>query len=160
MPSPHERPSLALDSLDRRIIDELQHDGRRPYTEIARTLGVSEATVRKRVARLMRTGGFQIVASVDAHVFGYVKAEVGLRVRGPSLYKVTERLNSVPEVNYVELLLGPYDMLISLTCRDNQHLLAVLNDVVRTIPGVEIAEASTVLEVTKDIYYWSAELQE
>ena len=151
-----ESPAVALDTLDRKIIDELQQDGRRPYTDIARTLSVSEATVRKRVARLMRKGGLQIVAAVDPLALGYIRAEVSINVRGPSVQKVAARLAAVPEVSYMERLLGPVELSISLTCRDNEHLLSVLDDVIRASPGVEIVEASTVLEVTKDIYYWTS----
>jgi hypothetical protein len=42
-----------------------------------------------------------------------------------------------------------------VNCTDNDHLLAVLGDDIRSIPGVEVVEAWTVLKVTKDIYYWT-----
>ena len=148
------RPTT-LDALDRKIIDALQQDGRRPYTTVARDLGVSEATIRKRVSRLQRKGVLQIVAAVDALTLGYVRAEVGIRVLGPSISKVVKRLEAVPEVSYIELLLGSFDISVTLNCTDNDHLLAVLGDDIRSIPGVEVVDAWTVLKVTKDIYHWS-----
>jgi Lrp/AsnC family transcriptional regulator for asnA, asnC and gidA len=148
------RPTT-LDALDRKIIDALQQDGRRPYTTVARDLGVSEATIRKRVSRLQRKGVLQIVAAVDALTLGYVRAEVGIRVLGPSISKVTKRLEAVPEVSYIELVLGSFDISITVNCTDNDHLLAVLGDDIRSIPGVEVVEAWTVLKVTKDIYHWA-----
>jgi len=146
---------VVLDALDRKIIDALQQDGRRPYTVVARDLGVSEATIRKRVSRLQRKGVLQIVAAVDALTLGYLRAEVGIRVLGPSVSKVTKRLEAVPEVSYIELVLGSFDISITVNCTDNDHLLAVLGDDIRSIPGVEVVEAWTVLKVTKDIYYWT-----
>jgi len=149
---------VTLDGLDRKIINELQDDGRQAFTTIARRLKVSEATVRKRVNRLLSKGAMQIVAAVDPLALGYVRAEVGIRVRGASLMKVSKRLEAVPEVSYIELVLGSYDLSISLTCRNNDHLLQVVDDTIRGVPGVEQVEAFTVLKVTKDIYRWPPEL--
>ena len=146
---------ISLDQLDRTIINELQEDGRRPYTEIGKRLGVSEATVRKRVARLQHRGALQIVAAVDPLALGYIRAEVSIRVRGPSARTVADRLEKIPEVSYMELTLGEYDLSISLTCRDTKHLTSVLNDEVRAVPGVESVYATLVLEVLKDVYDWA-----
>lgn len=148
------RPTT-LDALDRKIIDALQQDGRRPYTVVARDLGVSEATIRKRVSRLQRKGVLQIVAAVDALMLGYVRAEVGISVRGPSLSKVVKRLEAIPEISYIELVIGSFDISVTVNGTDNDHLLSVLDDAIRSIPGVEVVEAWTVLKVTKDIYHWS-----
>jgi len=150
-------PVVTLDGLDRRIINELQDDGRQAFTTIARRLKVSEATVRKRVNRLLSKGAMQIVAAVDPLALGYVRAEIGIRVRGASLLKVSKRLEAVPEVSYIELVLGSYDLSISVTCRNNEDLLHVVDDAIRAIPGVEQVEALSVLKVTKDIYRWPPE---
>lgn len=148
-------PNVTLDQLDRKIINELQADGRRPYTEIAKRLGVSEATVRKRVTRLQNRGALQIVAAVDPLALGYIRTEVSIRVRGPSVAKVADKIGKIPEVSYMEKTLGEYDLSISLTCRDTKHLTSVLNDEIRAIPGVEAIYATLVLEVLKDVYDWS-----
>ena len=151
-------PVVTLDGLDRKIINELQDDGRQAFTTIARRLKVSEATVRKRVNRLLSKGAMQIVAAVDPLALGYVRAEIGIRVRGASLLKVSKRLEAVPEVSYIELVLGSYDLSISVTCRNNEDLLRVVDDAIRAIPGVEQVEALSVLKVTKDIYRWPPEM--
>lgn len=145
---------VSLDELDRRIINHLQEDGRRPYTDIAHLLEVSETTVRKRVNRLINAGAMQIVAAVDPLALGYVRAEVGIRVSGPSIRKVSHKLEAVPEVSYIQIVLGAYDLSISVTCRSNDHLLQVMDGTILAIPGVEKVEAFTVLEVTKDVYRW------
>lgn len=55
------------------------------------------------------------------------------------------------------MTLGEYDLSISLTCRDTEHLTSVLNDEIRAIPGVEAIYATLVLEVLKDVYDWAPE---
>jgi Lrp/AsnC family transcriptional regulator for asnA, asnC and gidA len=145
---------LALDDLDRRIIDELQQEGRRPYTTIADHLGVSEGAVRKRVNRLTRKGAIQIVGAVDFLALGYVRADVGIRVRGPSIQKVAERLAEIPEISYIEIVLGSFDISATINGIDHEHLMAVRDDV-RSIPGADEVEAWTVLKVVKDIYHLS-----
>jgi len=144
--------AIALDDLDRKIIDDLQQDGRRPYTTIASNLGVSEAAVRKRVNRLTRKGALQIVGAVDFLALGFLRADIGIRVRGPSISRVAERLAEIPEVSYIELVLGSFDISATINGRDNEHLLSVRDDL-RSIPGVEEVEAWTVLKVVKDIYH-------
>jgi DNA-binding Lrp family transcriptional regulator len=57
----------------------------------------------------------------------------------------------------MEMTLGEYDLSISLTCRDTEHLTSVLNDEIRAIPGVEAIYATLVLEVLKDVYDWAPE---
>ena len=54
-----------VSELDKRIIEHLQADGRRPFTQIAHELGVSEAAVRARTNRLVDRGIIQIVGVTD-----------------------------------------------------------------------------------------------
>lgn len=69
---------------------------------------------------------------------------------------MTKRLEAVPEVSYIELVLCSFDISVTLNCTDNDHLLAVLGDDIRSTPGVEVVEAWTVLKMTKDIYHGSS----
>ena len=71
----------ALDKTDIAIIGHLQVDGRRAFTTIAKDLGISEASVRQRVARLLRTNVIQIVAVSSPLDLGLMWAQVHLRVR-------------------------------------------------------------------------------
>ncbi|MBM3691240.1 MAG: AsnC family transcriptional regulator, partial [Actinobacteria bacterium] len=57
--------TIKLDSISRKIIEQLQADGRRSYATIAKAVGLSEAAVRQRVARLTESGIIQIVAVSD-----------------------------------------------------------------------------------------------
>jgi len=81
--------ALALDSLDRQILKLLQQDGRMPYTEMARRLDVAEATVRKRVSRLLEEGVVHVVGIVDPQYLGRsVTAIVGVRTEGRDVEEV------------------------------------------------------------------------
>ena len=74
---------IALDPVDKRLIEALQHDGRRPYTQLAQDVGLSEAAVRQRVRRLVEVGVTQIVAVTDPMTLGFRRmAMVGVRVEG------------------------------------------------------------------------------
>jgi Lrp/AsnC family transcriptional regulator for asnA, asnC and gidA len=145
----------ALDETDARIIEELNQDGRRPFTEIARHLGVNEATVRNRYRRLVRRGIIQVVAISDALALGLVFAEAGVRVRGGPVGKAVRGLIEIPEVDYIAVCTGQYDLLIEIVCTDNKHLLQVLDEEVRAVPGVDSIDTFTILHVPKHSYQWT-----
>jgi Lrp/AsnC family transcriptional regulator, regulator for asnA, asnC and gidA len=145
----------ALDDTDARIIEELNQDGRRPFSEIARHLDVNEATVRHRYARLVRRGVIQVVAISDALALGLVFAEAGVRVRGGPVGQAVHGLVEIPEVDYVAVCTGAYDLLIEIVCTDNAHLLQVLDEQVRAVPGVDSVDTFIVLHVPKHSYRWT-----
>ena len=144
-----------LDSLDIRILEQLQDDGRRPFTRIARDLGVAEGTVRHRVARLTRRKLVKFVADVDAVELGMIMAYVLIRVRGSTLRRAVEGLAEIPEVDYIVNCAGSADLLMEVVCRDHDHLLRLLGDEIRGAPGVEHVETFTTLKVAKDTYRWA-----
>src|SRR5260370_42246121 len=109
------------------IIRELQRDGRRPYTSIAKTIGLSEAAVRQRVQRLLDAGVMQIVAVTDPLTLGFTRqVMIGLKVDG-DLHKVAASLAAIPEVDYVVICAGHYDLLAEMVCTDDEHLPHLLN---------------------------------
>jgi Lrp/AsnC family transcriptional regulator for asnA, asnC and gidA len=144
-----------LDEVDVAIIDELNEDGRRSFAAIARNLGLSEATVRSRFARLSRRGVVQVVLVADALALGLVFAEVGVRVRGSTIARVVTQLEDVPEIDYISVCTGSFDLLIEIVCIDNDHMLRVLEERVRTAPGVDSIETFTILDVPKHSYRWT-----
>src|SRR6476646_3625097 len=78
-------PPPILDEVSKRIIDQLQEDGRRPYAAIGKAVGLSEAAVRQRVQRLLEAGVMQIVAVTDPLTVGFPRAAmIGIRVEGDS----------------------------------------------------------------------------
>src|SRR6187399_619188 len=101
-----------VSALDKRIIEHLQADGRRPFTQIAADLGVSEAAVRARTNRLVERGILQIVGVADPDKLGFQQALIGIRCEPGRLLEVAEALASMPEVDYVVVTAGRFDVLI------------------------------------------------
>lgn len=143
-----------LDATDLRILEHLQEDGRRPFAVIARQLGLAEATVRQRVNRLVRRGLIQIVAVADPLHLGFILAEIGVRIRGP-ITATAEWLAKIPEVDYIAICTGSFDLLIEVVCVDNDHFLRLLSEGIRRAPGVDHAETFTILKVAKDSYRYT-----
>jgi Lrp/AsnC family transcriptional regulator for asnA, asnC and gidA len=136
------------------IIRELQADGRRPYTSIARAVGLSEAAVRSRVQRLLDAGVMQIVAVTDPLRVGlHRQAMVGVKADG-DVRDVARRLAASPEIDYVVITSGAYDVLVELTARDDEHLLEVINAQIRQVDGVREAEVFVYLRLEKQTYSW------
>src|SRR5215213_9927714 len=125
-----------LSALDKRIIEHLQEDGRRPFTQIATTLGVSEAAVRARTNRLVERGFLQIVGVADPEKLGFQQALIGIRCQPGRLVEVAEALAELPEVDYVVITAGRYDILIETVSEDNEGLLRFLDERLQTIDGV------------------------
>ena len=141
-----------IDDLDRRIIAELQADGRTPYTEIARRLQTAEGTVRHRVGRLQRRGVLQVVAVIAPLKLGMRRVLVGIRVRGHAVAEVERALHGLAEVDYVAVTTGAYDVVIMAACQDEDHVARLVTETLRGIPGVDTLDVVTMLRETKDAY--------
>jgi Lrp/AsnC family transcriptional regulator for asnA, asnC and gidA len=145
---------FALDDVSKRIIEELQQDGRRSYAALAKTVGLSEAAVRQRVQRLLDAGVMQIVAVTDPTTVGFARqAMIGIRADG-DIREIAERLSALPELEYVVVCAGSFDLLVELVCEDDEHLLQLLNESVRTVPGVRETETFVYLRLIKQTYGW------
>jgi Lrp/AsnC family transcriptional regulator for asnA, asnC and gidA len=143
-----------LDGPNRAIIEALQRDGRQPYGAIAQEVGLSEAAVRRRVQRLRESGIIDIVAITDPLQLGFTRqAMVGLSVEG-DVRRVADKLSALDEVAYVVMCAGSFDLLIEIVCEDDERLLHVLNDSVRSIPGVRATETFLYLKLAKQTYSW------
>ena len=143
-----------LDDINKLIIEKLQRDGRMSYAALAKVVGLSEAAVRQRVQRLLDTGVMQIVAVTDPLTLGFARqVMVGLKVEG-DMRSVADALSKIPEVDYVVICAGAYDLLAELVCTDDDHLLTLLNDKIRMISGVTGTETFVYLKLTKQTYAW------
>ena len=146
----------ALDDIDREIIRELQLDGRRAYGAIAAEVGLSEAAVRRRVQRLKEAGVMQIVAITDPLQLGYGReALIGIRVHG-DVRLVAEAVAAIEEANYVVMTAGSFDIIAELIAVDDNALVHLLNDSIRSIPGVTEVETFLYLKLSKQTYAWGA----
>jgi Lrp/AsnC family transcriptional regulator, regulator for asnA, asnC and gidA len=143
-----------LDDTSKRIIEQLQEDGRRPYATIGKAVGLSEAAVRQRVQRLLDSGVMQIVAVTDPIQVGFARqAMIGIRVEG-EIAPVADQLAAMPEVDYVVVTAGSFDLLAEVVCEDDDHLLDVIARQIRSIPGVRGAETFVYLKLRKQLYNW------
>ena len=150
------KEKLSLDDVDKRIIEQLQEDGRRPYTQIAPVVGLSEAAVRQRVQRLVDAGVIQIVGVTDPKMVGFGRqAMIGLTVEGDTR-KVADAVAAMDEVVYVVLTAGSLDVLIEVVVKDDEQLLELLNDKIRAIDGVRDTESFMYLRIHKETYAWGA----
>jgi Lrp/AsnC family transcriptional regulator, regulator for asnA, asnC and gidA len=145
---------VILDDADRKIVTELQHNGRSTYTKLGKAAGLSEAAARQRVQRLLDGGVVQIVAVTDPAALGFrVMATIGLHVEG-DVMMVADAVSAIPEVDFVVITSGSFDLLIEIVCEDDRHLLMLLNDQIRSIPGVRSTETFMHLRLHKQTYPW------
>jgi Lrp/AsnC family transcriptional regulator for asnA, asnC and gidA len=143
-----------LDEVSKAIIAQLQQDGRRSYASIGKAVGLSEAAVRQRVQRLIEGGVMQIVAVTDPLQLGFARqAMVGVRVTG-ALEPVADALSEIDEVDYVVLTAGGYDLLAEVVCESDEHLLDIISNRIRSIPGVAGTETLVYLKLRKQTYSW------
>jgi Lrp/AsnC family transcriptional regulator, regulator for asnA, asnC and gidA len=149
---PVSRPRQ-LDRVDRAIIEALQKNGREPFRRIAAGLGISEATVRARYARLRDDDILQVTGVTNPLGLGFeAQAMVGVRTSGPP-EPVAEEIARWDEAGYVVVTAGQFDVLVELVCVDRKHLLELTNRM-RGIDGVTSTETFLYLELCKQVYDW------
>lgn len=145
---------FALDDVDKRLIESLQEDGRLPYTQLAQVVGLSEAAVRQRVRRLVETGVTQIVAVTDPMTLGFRRmAMIGVRVEG-DVRVAADTIAALPEIDYLVIVAGSFDLLVEAVCEDDDDLLTLLNDKIRAVAGVTSTDTFTYLKICKETYTW------
>jgi len=142
-----------IDGLDRRIIEALQANGREPFRRIADRLGVSEATVRARYARLCADDILQVVAVTNPLGLGFDSmAIVGVRTAG-SPEPVADEIAAWQEASYVLVTAGQFDILVEVVCGDRRELLDLTNRM-RVLEGVVTTETFLYLHMVKQLYDW------
>ncbi|MFA4964517.1 MAG: Lrp/AsnC family transcriptional regulator [Thermoleophilia bacterium] len=150
--------AVHLDDLDRRVLKLLRHDGRVPYAQIARTLGVSEPTARKRVDRLVQAGAVIIMGRLNPAPMGLpVDAFVGIRVARGRAKEVGRRLAAMEHVAYLAYLTGSFDIVIEVFLPDTEGLFKFLNEDLEEIDGINYSETWQVLRTEKFFYNWEGE---
>ena len=155
-PAVRGRDERPLDGTDRAIIDLLQHDGRLPYREIARQLGVAEGTVRLRVNRLVNSGALTFVAIADPFRLGYsVLAFSLLSVLPGRQQAVIDALASWDEITYISSCTGRADVYAQLVCRDHDHLWELLHERIPAVGGITATETFMELKMHKVAYIYS-----
>jgi Lrp/AsnC family transcriptional regulator, regulator for asnA, asnC and gidA len=154
MASKERSNGVVLDDVSKAIIEQLQGDGRRPYAAIGKAVGLSEAAVRQRVQRLLDGGVMQIVAVTDPLQVGFPRqAMIGIRCEG-DVEAVGNLVAEMPEVAYVVITAGGFDLLVEVVCEDDDHLLDLVSKRIRAIPSVRTTESFVYLKLVKQLYDW------
>ena len=145
-------PARRIDELDRRIIEALQDNGRESFRRIAARLGVSEATVRARYARLTHDEILQVVAVTNPLGLGFEQALVGVKTSGPPS-GIADELSQWPEADYVVVTAGRFDIVVEVVASGRVELLDITNRI-RALDGVVSTETFLYLEMWKQLYDW------
>ena len=145
----------SLDGVDRAIIEALQKNGRASFRRIAATIGVSEATVRARYARLCADNILQVTGVTNPLGLGFdAMAMVGIRTGGAP-QPVADEIAQWDEAGYVVITAGQFDILVELVCADRRQLLDLTNRL-RSLSGVVSTESFLYLAMWKQLYDWGA----
>ena len=149
----------SLDAVDQGIIEALQRNGRESFRRIAAGLGVSEATIRARYARLCDDNILQVTGITNPLGLGFeAQAMVGIRTAGAP-EPVAHEIATWDEADYVVITAGQFDILVELVCADRRQLLDLTNRI-RAIESVASTESFLYLELWKQIYDWGARVQD
>ena len=148
----------SLDSIDQAIIEALQKNGREPFRRIAADVGVSEATIRARYARLCEDDILQVTGVTNPLGLGFeAQAMVGIRTSGAP-EPVADAISQWEEAGYVVITAGQFDLLVELVCADRRQLLDATTRI-RELDGVVSTESFVYLELWKQLYDWGAHLE-
>lgn len=146
---------VKLDKTDREIIGHLQFNGRMPYTDIATELGISEGAVRRRVKQLRENGVLQIVGIAEPQFLGWnAAAMIGITVQAGQVDAVACKIARFPEISYLFMVSGAFDLFAEVFCRDMDHFVHFLSNRLQHVPGVERTQTFTIMKMYKLSYRW------
>jgi len=144
-----------MDKVDQVVVACLQYDGRMSFTDIAARLGISEGTVRRRVKRLTESGVLQIVGIVEPRHLGWDAAGmIGVTVHAGQIDAVAGQIAQFPEVSYLFMASGEFDLFVEIFCKDREHFVSFLSEKLQQVPGVERTQTFMILKMYKLSYRW------
>jgi len=147
--------TLAFDETDLRIIRLLQEDGRLSNVEIGRNLGMSEATVRKRVDRLLAGKLIRVVALPDLPSVDYpMTTLITLKVDLQQIEQVGRGVAALPEVRWLSYVTGEFDLALEAAFPSDEQLLQFLTGKLAAIEGIRSVSVSHVLRTFKTLADW------
>ena len=142
-----------MDDLDRKLITLLQVNGRASNARIARDVGVSEGTVRRRLRRLIQEEVIRVVAVPDPEKMGFnTVALVGIQADPDKIDAVAAKLAQLPEAHYVSLTTGSYDIFIWVALSSSEELGKFLRQKVGITEGIRRTETFVHLAIAKKGY--------
>lgn len=144
-----------FDAIDRRIIDELQRDGRLSVVELASRVNLTKTPCSERVRRLEREGvisGYRAV--LDAAKVGMNHVTVVhitlTRTSDNSLDEFNKAVKAVPEVQSCLMIAGHFDYMLKVRTRDIEHFRELLGERIGKLPGVMQTHSFAVMETVKE----------
>jgi Lrp/AsnC family transcriptional regulator for asnA, asnC and gidA len=142
-----------MDRLDVRLVALLQKDGTSTNAGIARQVGVSEETVRRRLKRLMQDDYIKVIAVPDARKIGYeTQVLIGLQVDADKVDSVADALAEMHQVSWISVTTGSYDIFVWATLKSSDALSEFLRKGVGQIHGVRKMETFMSLGFRKQEY--------
>lgn len=137
------KDSVELDGIDKTILNYLMKDAKKPILEIAKNIGITGAAVHQRLRKLEKSGlieGSKMM--LDARLLGYkTMAFVGVYLdKAVSNPQAVKQLSEIPEVIECHYTTGNWSIFLKILCRDNEHLMVVLNKNIQAIDGVSRTE--------------------
>ena len=138
------------DKLGLSILSQLQDDGRKSYTDIAKELNVSINTVRNRVMVLMKQDTLSIFGRINPHHVGFhAPATIHIKVNLRYIEDVISQLSQYPEVSWLATVLGDSDIVMDVMCKDVENLTEVLTKRIPSIKGVIGVKTYFILKINK-----------
>lgn len=145
--------SYTIDNTDLKILDVLVKDAKKPFTEVARQVFVSQGTVHVRMNKMIEAGIVEkTTLKINYAKLGYdITAFIGIYLEKSSLYeKVLEKLKAIPEITSIHYTTGNYSMFVKIHCRDTNHLKEVLHGKMQQVAGIDRTETMISLEESLD----------
>jgi Lrp/AsnC family transcriptional regulator, regulator for asnA, asnC and gidA len=144
-----------LDKIDRSIVRLLQVDGNLSNVEIAKRLNISEATVRRRRVYLHDDDVIRVVAVANPFKLGFnIMAIIGIQTQKNLLSSVEQTLQEMPEVRFLGVTLGTYDLMLEAWFKSNDELLKFVTVDLATIEGITRTESFQIMRLSKYTYDW------
>jgi len=140
-----------MDDKDFKIIEILQQNARTPYTDIAKILGVTETTVRKRISEMEKKGIIKkYTVEVDPEKLGYKTVTIlGMDVEPKHLLEAAKKLAEIPETKWVATSTGDHMIMSEIWARNGEHLLQILTNKIGKIKGIKDLCPAIIMERVK-----------
>jgi Lrp/AsnC family transcriptional regulator for asnA, asnC and gidA len=142
-----------IDNTDLKILEILTQDAKKPYTEVAKKVYVSQGTVHVRMNKMEEAGIVErTTLRLNYSKLGYdITAFIGIFLQKSALYeKVLSELKKIQEITNIHYTTGNYSMFVKIHCRDTNHLKEVLHDKMQQVEGIERTETMISLEESLD----------
>lgn len=144
-----------IDEISKKIIELLQEDGTMTNASLGRVLGISEASVRRRRLKLQEADVIRIAAVADPFKLGFeIMAIIGIQIERNRLHHVEEELVAMPEVRFLGVTLGTYDIMLEAWFGSRDEFLKFVTEDLAKIDGIQRTESFQIMRLSKYTYDW------